>query len=609
MKETTATTVTNETSATTTITHLEVLVDTLKKSRLLASLRDKDEKFTSGLLAAHLASTFKALAQADEGYNWPGFTLEEAKAAFLAVVVDSVDKVESVWDTAGATDHVRSQWTGINTEMLADEIPSKMAPSLWFKKVPWAKHLAGVADAAAESSALDDPKLVWVHKMGAFVGKDDDGSFNVETPMKKDAAKMWLIDKSAMRSEIAVKMIQGGKLPMVDSFAPNNKAPAFFEENERRYVNSYRPVELQPASGQWPRIFEVLWMITGGSEDPVEAKRALDYLFNMIAAKVQAPCVRRGVALIFTGPQGCGKTAAGDWVRAMVGMRNSTAINGVDLKDTFTSRYVDKLFINASEVSQDNGGDRIQTADKLKSLITDYEVTHSAPHANRVPIINRVMLWMSANHAVPVKMEGVEERRYTVFTAPWKRAERGTPYYEMVAGMYDPQTKQLTESAQAELQAFYADVLEYQVDWNLASVPFENHARTALVIANRAAHDEFMDEVVAGGAEYVQALWDRYKSCQPLGSVPVEWSVEDHVTVQALYGAYRQACEDRGVGKKNQSNFAAEWNKRLGDTYPLEHASRKNRKVVAKGLQVNGLGGKNVIPFAQAAAQASGDVY
>lgn len=565
----------------------EFVVTNLSKSRLLESIK-ADDGSIAPVQASDLAKTVKCLSRPDESYEWVGYTSEEAKAGFIEIVGSAVkpEVLELVWMSASDTDDVRGKWLGLRLELLKNEVPAKMQPSLWLKKGPWSDHLKKVKEASAVEQEKTRPTLVWVHKLAAYVGRAPDGTYTTDQPMKKESAKLWLVDKAGLNGGLAEKLIKEGKVPMVDTFSPDDQQNPFFERQGLKFVNSYRPPELPPAPGPWPRIQEVMWMLTGGSADPVESHRAMYYLFNIVAAKVQAPCVRRGVTVVFSGPQGCGKSAFGEWVRAMVGLKNSTSINGKDLKDNFTSRYIDKLFVNVSEVSQDNGGDRIQVADHLKSIITDALVTHSAPHANRVQIDNRLFIIMSSNHAVPVKIDGVEERRYTVYVTPKEQAEKGTPYYDMVAGLFDPKTKEMTASAYAELQAFFADLQAHQVDWDLASRPFENQARAALAAANKSSTDEFIDEFIIQGMGLIEALWEIHESKLQEDEKTVDWSAGGCVTTQALYQTYREFSDQRGVFKKNMSNFVAEWNKRLGSKFPLEEHSRAIRTSVLKNVSL-----------------------
>jgi Family of unknown function (DUF5906) len=573
------------------------VVEYLTSSKLYELVTSPANDATSASWRIQIASALKHLSKADETWNWPGLLRVDARVVFEELFPAAVAAWELASERPLGFDRwgFGELWTTIGAEYTDKQTLSAAIKARWLE----------AKDEESVAAATRIQWIVWVRRLEKFICRLPDGTYDFCSPASREAALAHLMTHAEMSGRSARKLINSCAYAKVDTLDVNPSATQTFDDSRGlKCLNSYTRPELHPAEGSWPRIFEILWMITGaeGAEaragDASSGERAgsaMTWLFNWIAAQIRHPERRGLVSPLLVGPQGCGKTAMGEFVRQMVGLHNSTSISGKDLADTFTGRYAGALFVNVNEVHV--SADRQDILDKIKNLQTEEEITFSVPHAARIPIKNRLSFWLTSNNPAALRLEGVDERRHSVFVARADLCSKGTEYWATVKDMFDPRTQELRPDALSELQAFYASLLAWEVDWHAATTPFENDARRALVETTRLPHEAFFDAVndqtdSTGACALIEELWQRWRARGEHRGEPCgvsEADTQDGVPFAVLYGAYRQFCLDQGSDRPlGTPRFSGEWRHRFGGRFPVRKRTKKeNRVLVCWGLHIN----------------------
>jgi hypothetical protein len=468
---------------------------------------------------------------------------------------------------------------------------------------------------AAEEAALEDrhDEVIYVQNLSLYALPDKKGNYRVEGGfVGKEGVIKYLTCTRGLDHKAATKSVDEGKHRYVVGLGCDETQPAVFTDPEVGLVmNTYVKPAIIPLHGYWGRILLLLWVITGAEEPSDRSYVALDdgtlvspgvwWVLNWSAAKFQKPTVRGMVAVLALGRQGCGKTTYGSFLQHLLGRHNCAELNGEALNDNFNSHYAAKLFINANEVSDPKAGDRLELADRMKSMITDEFINLKIPHAPRQQIVNRITAWLTSNHATALRIEGIEERRHTVFSAhPEKSAD--LDYLAFVKTMFDPVTKKPTADTLGELAALAYLLKNWRVDWDMASRPYRNEARTALAQATQLGHESFFeavkdtdglvisDLVARYAVKHGELLGERFESAdfKSLSKLSLLEVAGDGITCQAAYYAYGQFAEEHGTGKKNMGNFTAEWNTALGTRWMFKKRGKAPRIVTASNLFLYG---------------------
>jgi hypothetical protein len=318
---------------------------------------------------------------------------------------------------------------------------------------------------------------------------------------------------------------------------------AVFERDGRLVVNSYRPPRIRPRPGEWPRIRTIVEVVT--DHDPA----GYAWLVNWMAAKYQNPGARSMTAPVFQGAQGVGKTKLGLILAALLGEENTASISQADLESQFNGHYVGKLFVIADEVvNQDNIRD---TASVLKKYVTDPRIIMNVKNLPQCEVANRMSWWFTSNSITPVRVEGPNDRRYTVFAALNPPA---ADYKAMLEGIHRPDGG-FTEDFEQEMAAFADALAKHQVDRALATRPLLNAARDALIDAGRTSAELFLAEVVQHGIAATVKEFQGTSSYTPA----LRWDFgDDGVAIDAVYGAYRKFCETSGMQASKRARFGQE---------------------------------------------------
>jgi hypothetical protein len=380
---------------------------------------------------------------------------------------------------------------------------------------------------AGDFGGADDLCFVIPHDRYYF--RRPDGRWEAGLPLTQNAAKRHLRTGDRSTKNIG-NIIAHDLLPLASGLdcAPGEE-PLFVRDGSL-VVNSYWPPEIVPTAGDYPRIQNIIQVTTDGDDG------AAAWLFNWMAAKYQDPGKVSGTAPVFQGAQGIGKTLLGLVFAELLGMDNCASISQPDLDGSFNAHFVRKLFVIADEVvSQHTIRDNTAI---LKKYITDSFIMANGKNVQQHQISNRMAWWFTSNSAVPVRVEGPHDRRYSVFAA---MQSPGAEYTNMLRGIHSPKGG-YTDDFRQEMAAFSHSLKTHEVDRHLARDPYQNEARAKLIDAGRSSEELFWEEVRQSGVDAVLAAYP----CGEYEARPVPLAGGEP-RVDAVYAAYRGFCEDSGV--------------------------------------------------------------
>jgi len=181
-----------------------------------------------------------------------------------------------------------------------------------------------------------------------------------------------------------------------------------------REFNTFLPLRggSVPVSGDGrvglARFMEIALNLVKGNE----AHR--EYLMKWIALKLQKPWIIPRVCLVFTGPQGVGKSLFWDFVGSkLIGASQFIVSDNVvrDIFDAHSEAQLSKLFCLMEETSSSVTR---SLANELKSKITATKATINPKYVRPFSIDTFMSYVLLTNDASPVKLEN-GDRRYCIF--------------------------------------------------------------------------------------------------------------------------------------------------------------------------------------------------
>lgn len=160
-------------------------------------------------------------------------------------------------------------------------------------------------------------------------------------------------------------------------------------------------------SGSWAYMKELIWE-TLCSED----QESYDYVMNWLARAVQVPWEPGGVAMVFKGPKGTGKSTLGKTFARLFGSHGMHVSSKELLTGRFNIHLRDTVALFADEAfwAGDKNGEGV-----LKALVTERALTYEAKGKDPQSGRNCLHIIMASNEdwVVPAGMDS--ERRFAVF--------------------------------------------------------------------------------------------------------------------------------------------------------------------------------------------------
>lgn len=363
-----------------------------------------------------------------------------------------------------------------------------------------------------------------------------------------------------------------------------------FEHEGKTVLNTYVPPTLKPKAGRWDRLRRVLETLTGNPWPDAETwwkgdDAGFRWLINWMAAKYQRPARRGMVAPVFIGPHGCGKTAMGQLFGRTLGDDNVTTIKGDALHEIFNSSYITKIFVVADELVV-QFVERQEVSERIKPLITDSPVDLRMMRADRTKVPNHANYWITTNDAVPLKVEGEDERRYTIFKID--KSVMTEEYKRTIRGLFDQATQEPTAETLEELAAMAHDLVCWDVDWEMATRPLHNQARSDVIDAGQTGTERFLDEVARSDApdDTVVTMILAYRRSRSAMDQFVldQWSFEEGVTTEAVYKAYTHFCHTNGLKPQGAPKFGLAWKQQFKEKWTTVQRTAMPRVRVYRGL-------------------------
>jgi phage/plasmid-associated DNA primase len=344
-------------------------------------------------------------------------------------------------------------------------------------------------------------------------------------------------------------------------------------------LNLYSQPTIPSVAGSWSRIFLVLCVLTGAMQGDMEGAR---WLFNWMAALVQRPGRRGMVTPCFIGPQGCGKTAFGNFIARILGAANCAEISGKSLRDDFNSQFVTKLFVVANEIILPTG-DRLEILETMKTYLTDEHVDLKTPHARRIQVKNRMSFWLTSNGTNPVRVEDDDDRRNTIFNIP--KSVMTEEYRAHLRGLFDPTTQEPTDETARELEALAHDLRTWDVDWELAVTPLKNDARARQIEMSKGSFQQFAELVEDDRFELDRLIHGVLLACNESERADLEpYAFAEGLSVEIVFAAYQRFSKRHGATPLGHARFCGEWGRYFEKKYPKQKRGAEPRKPVFVGL-------------------------
>lgn len=372
-------------------------------------------------------------------------------------------------------------------------------------------------------------RAVGVAEMNGYIIHDGE-RWRTETVLRKNSIK--LANAEELLSVVAIDC-----QPDKDEF---------FERNGGRYLNIYVPSRIVPREGEHPIIDRLLSFLCDGDEEAVR------YLTHWIARKVQEPARRTMTSLVLQGKQGTGKDFLANVVMEMIGIGNCARIGQTALESRFNASYAEQLLVVADEIV--NRKSLYDTSSILKQLITDDPIMVEQKFAPARMVRNRVGVIFTSNDTVPVRVEGTDDRRYSVF----RNLTPATPEHKAMLSSCFNKNSFTEEFLQGEIAAFMYDLRELEVDDELLKNPYDNPARRDLITAGQNSVEAFCERLKELGPERTvkkNCNADIASRCNQRTDALLK---ENMVPTELLYSVYQQFCKDSGREPYNASKFGVE---------------------------------------------------
>lgn len=381
----------------------------------------------------------------------------------------------------------------------------------------------------------------------AFIYKEK-GAWKLDAPVKKAGIEHYLKMRGWEEDVIVTALKTKNYLVVSDIVMQPNKPALFQDKDGNTFINTWVAPTIQPVSGEYPCITRLLETITQGDEEGIK------WLKHWIALKVQCPEIVPKVGVVMSTTPGLGKGTLYYVISRMLGTENCAIIGREALESRFNSRWAQKLFVLADEVLC---GDNLKdVSDRLKMLIDAPTIELEGKGKDQRSVKNRLAwLFASNDQITPVNVER-GDRRYTVFN---NHDALQPEYVNMLNGLFEADRETPTKEFIDEIQAFYHEMLNMEVDRGLVAKPYNNEARQLLIDSNLPAHTMFFREVDEYGIdEWLEKLITQGSDFS-LSRTRSQWDFKElGLATDIIYQCYQEYCKAKGFrGTLKYNKFGA----------------------------------------------------
>lgn len=309
-------------------------------------------------------------------------------------------------------------------------------------------------------------------------------------------------------------------------------------EGTVRIFNTYRPSPLIPSPAPlsvWEPIRDLFLHLVGN--DP----KAYEYVLDWIALPLQRirkrldPLVypyKMGTALVFRGDPGAGKGTATNIISLMYGLHNRVVLGQDDLDGKFHTNLIDKLFVVCNEVMSSSNRS-IQTANKLKSWVTDTEIPCEAKYGDARMVPNNFNIVFTSNDERPVLVDR-NDRRYSVFQSTAVNKKVIQPIIDDTLG---PKTM---------VAAFYDHLLQRTTNISYGQI-YETEARVQVQNFSASTSERFADAIFEDGFLSVSSGWVDAAPHGQIREAMTAYHGELYVLVDTVMAVYKHFCSTLGA--------------------------------------------------------------
>ncbi|GAQ92179.1 hypothetical protein KFL_009390050 [Klebsormidium nitens] len=243
----------------------------------------------------------------------------------------------------------------------------------------------------------------------------------------KEVAKFW--ESSPKRREYD-QIVFEPELSKVSPRQFNLFCGLNFQPIERKLTAA----KLVECEGKMPKL---IWHIRNVLSD--RSPERFEYNIKWMAHGVQRPWRKIQVALVFRGPQGCGKSTLWDFYGLKIlGSKLYLYCNEIEkVIGRFNSLGVNKLLIVLDEAG--NWGGAYKMNDRIKSAITQETTCLEHKGQDAITVQDRSNIVFTTNHSWPVKREA-DDRRYSCQECSGVKVGDKHYFDELLAELEDPQT-------------------------------------------------------------------------------------------------------------------------------------------------------------------------
>jgi hypothetical protein len=390
------------------------------------------------------------------------------------------------------------------------------------------------ADAAHDEAEIEIPEadVAFVVPLEKYVYKLN-GRWQLDNPVNEKGISGHLSEVGWSNDMIKAALQPNGTQKVYGLRMEPNQPDLFVDPaTGRKYLNCWVEPNIEPVAGEYPSIKRILmWLMDNDVE-------GYEWVKHWLAQKIQNPRWLPKIAIVFITKQGAGKGSLFRVLSKILGEENCAEINRKALDSTFNARWITKLFLLANEIVNTDNFSVLK--EDLKSYI-DSPVNEMQGKFKDQRSVPNYLAWIFAtnDNISPVVVEQ-GDRRYTIFS----NQKDATEQKAFCDSLYEEKDNSIMkEHFVKEIQAFYHDLLNTEVNHKLIRRPFENGARNDLIQVSLTSWQAFLEYVEE---ESIDPLLEKLRRTGELHSIGDYDFGEDGVSREVVFVAYRAFCKQTG---------------------------------------------------------------
>lgn len=299
-------------------------------------------------------------------------------------------------------------------------------------------------------------------------------------------------EKTTKKAFEAFTENQGVMFPKVDGsvFDPRHPSGAIIDDEGRRMVNTYVPVNVRKVSGDvTPFLIHMAKLLPNERDRQIAISNA--------AAIVQYPGHKFQWAPLYQGCEGNGKTLITRCVAYAVGQRYTHMPPASEISEKFNSWLFNTIFVGVEDIHVPDH--KVEVLEILKPMITGDRLAKRAMQQDQVMMSNCANFIFNSNHKNAIK-KTINDRRFAVFYTAQQAAEDITR--DGMGGDYFPDLYDwLRGDGYARVAHFlstYAIPVEFNPTLGCQRAPFTSTTTEAVEASLGAIEQEVLEAIDEG---------------------------------------------------------------------------------------------------------------